>query len=64
MLAHMQHWQSSYLIELLELHKMKENVLQDALCIPLIFIQLRCHSHNLSTFPYIKFKIVISAYKR
>lgn len=56
--------QDSYLIELLELHKMEENVLQDAFCIPLIFIQLWCHSHNLSTFPYIKFKIIISAYKK
>lgn len=53
----------SYLIELLELHQMEENVLQDAFCIPLIFIQLWCHAHNLSTFPYIKFKIIIGAWE-
>lgn len=43
---------------------MEENVLQDAFRIPLILIQLWRHSHNLSTFPYIKFKIVVSAYEK
>lgn len=51
----------SYLIKFLKLHNLEENVLQDVLRIPLIFIQLWCHPQNFTTFPYIEFKIIICA---
>lgn len=51
----------SYLIKFLEFYNLEENVLQDVLCVPLIFIQLWCHPQNFATFPYVEFKIIICA---
>lgn len=51
----------SHLIQFLELYHLAENVLQDVLCVPLVFIQLRSHTQNLATLPYIKFQIVVCA---
>ena len=49
----------SHLIEFLELYNLEENVLQDMLGIPLIFIQLWSHAQNLPTFPHVELKIII-----
>lgn len=49
----------THLIEFLELNNLEENVFQNVLGIPLIFIQLQSHSQNFTTLPHVEFQIII-----
>lgn len=52
----------THLIELLEFHHLKENVLKDVLCISVILIQLCSHTKDISTLAHIKFQIIVCAW--
>lgn len=56
------HHLASYLVKFLEFYNLEENVFQDVLGVPVLFIQLRCHTQNFTTFAYIKLKVVICAF--
>lgn len=51
----------SHLIKFLKLYNLKENVFQDVLGIPLIFIQLWSHTKNFTTFAHVELKIIVRA---
>lgn len=44
----------AHLIELLELHDLEEDVLQDVFGIPLVFIQLPRHPQDVPTLPHVE----------
>lgn len=52
---------NSHLIEFLELYDLEENMLQDVLCISLIFCKLGSHAKNLAALPHVKLQVVIGA---
>lgn len=61
MISHVGVLSFSYLIKFLELYNLEENVLQDVLCIALIFLQLWRHPKNLTTFPHVEFQVIVCA---
>lgn len=44
----------AHLIELLELHDLEEDVLQDVFGIPLVFIQLPRHPQDVPALPHVE----------
>ncbi len=48
-----------HLSEFLELHNLEENVLQDVLGVPVIFIQLWSLPQDFATLSHIEFEIIV-----
>lgn len=57
----MSEFESSHLIEFLELYDLEENMLQDVLGVSLIFGKLGSHAEYLAALPHVKLQVVIGA---